>query len=315
VACPASGPLTAPVLDLRRLRVLREVARQGTLAGAARALRYTPSAVSQHVAQLERELGCGLVERSANRVVLTEAGRLLVEHAERIMEQVEIAAAQVQATAGLRVGRLRVGTFGTAGPTLLAPAVEAYTRHFPGAEIVVYEADPEDSLPRLRARELDLVVTYEYDLCPVPVDPGLRRHLVARDAIRLVVPRAHPLAGRTEVALSALAGERWIVEPRPDCHHFTVKLCAQAGFRAPVSCESSDYYIAQALVAAGLGLALIPEMALSTMHPEVVALRLSGPPAVRRLFATHRDGEEDMESIRTMLAILRERGAMLGEPA
>jgi DNA-binding transcriptional LysR family regulator len=255
------------------------------------------------------------VERSANRVALTEAGLLLVEHADRIMHQVEVAAAQVQATAGLRVGRLRVGTFGTAGPALLAPAIEAYTRHFPGAEIVVYEADPEDSLPRLRARELDLVVTYEYDLCPLPIDPGLRRHPVGRDVIRLVVPRSHPLAGREEVPLAALAHERFIVEPRPDCHHFTVKLCAAAGFAAHVSCESSDYYISQALVAAGLGLALIPEMALATLHPDVVVLALSGPPAVRRVFATHREGEEDMESIRTMLAILRERGAMLGDPA
>jgi molybdate transport repressor ModE-like protein len=300
------------VLDLRRLRVLREVARQGSLAAAARSLQYTPSAVSQHVAQLERELGCGLVERSANGIGLTEAGWLLVDEAEGILRQVDLLEQQVQATAGLRLGRLRLGSFGTAGPTLLAPAIDRYAGHFPQAEIVVLEADPEDSLPRLRARELDLVVTYEYDLRPVPVMPGLSRHLLCVDPIRLVVPRGHPLAGSASAALRELAEERWIVEPRTDCHHFTVHWCAASGFAARVSCASSDYYVAQALVAAGRGLALVPEMALRTQHPGVVALRLEGAQPVRQVHATHRAGEEDMESIKVMLRILREIGKDLG---
>jgi molybdate transport repressor ModE-like protein len=299
------------VLDLRRLRVLREVARQGSLAAAARSLQYTPSAVSQHVAQLERELGCGLVERSANGIGLTEAGWLLVDEAEGILRQVDLLEEQVQATAGLRLGRLRLGSFGTAGPTLLAPAIDAYAGHFPDAEIVVLEADPEDSVPRLVARELDLVVTYEYDLRPVPVAPGLRRHLLCVDPIRLVVPRGHPLDGSESASLHELADERWIVEPRADCHHFTVHWCAATGFAAKVSCASSDYYVAQALVAAGRGLALVPEIALRTQHPGVVALRLEGAEPVRRVHATHRAGEEGMESIKVMLRILSALGEQL----
>jgi len=297
-------------LDVRRMRVLREVARQGSLAAAARTLGYTPSAVSQHVAQLERETGCALVRRTANQLELTEAGRLLVEHTEVVLDQLAQAEQQVRAAAGLHVGRLRVGTFGTAAPTLVAPAIGAYAQRFPDAEIVALEADPDDSLPRLRSRQLDLVVTYEYDLCDLPDDGGLLRRLVYRDPFRVVLPRDHPLAARRALRLAELEHAAWIVEPRPDCHHFTVKACATEGFDARVSCESSSYYLAQALVAAGLGLALLPDLALDTVHPGVVAVPLEGDPFVRRVYATCRAGEEDMPSIRTMIEMLERQGAV-----
>ncbi len=296
-------------LDVRRMRVLREVSRHGSLAAAARMLGYTPSAVSQHVAQLERETGVPLVRRSKNQLELTEAGRLLVEHAEVVLDQLALAEQQLQATAGLHVGRLRVGAFGTAAPTLVAPAIGEYAQQFPEANIVALEADPDDSLPRLRQRELDLVVTYEYDLCPLPEDGGLMRRLVHTDPFRVVLPRTHPLAGRREVALPEVRDEAWIVEPRPDCHHFTIKACAAVGIEARVSCECSSYYLSQALVAAGLGIALVPDLALITMHPEVVAIPLGGDlPLVRRVYATCRAGEEDMPSLRTMIAILERIG-------
>jgi len=295
------------------MRVLREVARHGSLAAAARALGYTASAVSQHVAQLERETGCALVHRSTNRLELTEAGRLLVEHTEVVLDQLAHAEQQVRAAAGLHVGRLRLGVFGTAAPTLAAPAIGAYAERFPDAEIVALEADPDDALPRLRARQLDLVITYEYDLCELPVDDGLVRRLVHTDPFRLLVPDGHPLAGRAAVALDELADAAWIVEPRPDCHHFTVKACAVAGFAARVSCESSSYEVGQALVAAGLGLALVPDLALVTMRPGVTAIPLRDEPFVRRIYATCRGGEEDMPSIRTMVAILERLGAEHGQ--
>jgi DNA-binding transcriptional LysR family regulator len=166
------------MLDVRRLRVLAEVARHGSFTAAAEALAYTPSAVSQQIAALEREAGTVLVERGARGVALTEPGRLLAAEAEQILGRLAAAELELQALAGLRAGLLRLGWFATAGATLMPRAIAEFQRRHPEVELDLFEGDPDECVPRLRARELELALIYQFELEP-PVAADLERvHLL-----------------------------------------------------------------------------------------------------------------------------------------
>ena len=159
------------MLDVRRLLVLREVGRQPSLSAAAAALAYTPSAVSQQIAALERELGVGLVERGARGAALTDAGRVLVRHADEIFGRIRTAEEELQALGGLETGRLRLGAFSTACAVLVPRAVVAFRARHPGVEVGLTELDPEEALGQLRARELDIALVYEFPVeQPAPRD-------------------------------------------------------------------------------------------------------------------------------------------------
>src|ERR671929_538128 len=149
------------MLDVRRMRVLREVALQGSFSAAAEALSFTQSAVSQQIAALEREAGTVLVERSARGVRLTEAGEAVVRHTEAILARLAEAEAELEAIAGLRGGRLRLAAFESAGSTLMPLAIAAFRERHPAVELSMTLAEPEDSLPQLRAGELDIALTFD----------------------------------------------------------------------------------------------------------------------------------------------------------
>src|SRR5215210_269551 len=151
------------MLDVRRLRVLREVAARGSFSAAGDSLGYTQSAVSQQIAALEREAGTTLVERSARGVRLTDAGRALVEHADGILARLAAAEDELEAIAGLRGGRLRLASFPTAGATLVPLAIAEFSRRHPAVELSLIEAEPEEAVPQLKAGELDLALTFEYE--------------------------------------------------------------------------------------------------------------------------------------------------------
>ncbi len=262
------------MLDVRRLRVLREVARAGSLARAAEILSYTPSAVSQQIAALEREAGTRLLERRARGVVLTEAGQTLVAHTEAVLAQLDAAEAALAELADLRRGRLRMASFATAGATILPLAVEAFRARHPAIEVSVAQASPIESVARLQQGRLDLALTV--DLEPSPAEGVEVIHLFD-DPVQLAVHRDHPLATRPELRLEELAGEIWIDVPRRTSGgKVLIRACERAGFEPRVAFESDDYTAIQELVGAGLGLALIPDLALSPPH-EAVVLRSLGP--------------------------------------
>jgi len=296
------------VLDARRLLVLHAVARRGSLAAAASELGYTPSAVSHHIARFERELGVALVERGANHLRLTAAGRALADRAPSLLDDLAAAEAEARAVGGLDRGDLRIGAFATAAATLVAAAVRGLLAERPGFALSVWEGDPEETLPRLRAGELDVALAYEYDFLPVRFDERLERRLLLVDAMRLVLPRGHRAASGPIPALADLAGERWIAEPRADCRHFTLHVLDAAGVDGDLACLSSDYAATQALVAAGVGLALVPELALRSPHPDVVVRPLVGCAPVRRVLACHRRGAERPE----LRALLQRLAAVAG---
>jgi molybdate transport repressor ModE-like protein len=271
------------MLDVRRLRVLREVARQGSFSGAAEELAFTQSAISQHVAALEREAGASLVERGARGVRLTDAGRALVTHADAILARLDDAEQELAAIAGLRGGRLRLASFPSAGAALVPDAISIFTQRYPEVELSLVEAEPHESLPALKRGEFDLALVFDYPTLPEEDAEVERIHLLD-DVQHAAVHHNHPLADRARVKLEDLAQESWINGVRL-CGEFVRQACVASGFEPHVTLESNDYTTIQGLVAAGVGVTLIPELVLATgVHPGVAIIPFSSNPPVRRIW-------------------------------
>jgi DNA-binding transcriptional LysR family regulator len=278
------------MLDVRRMRVLREVAARGSFSAAAEALSFTQSAVSQHVAALEREAGTQLVERRRNGVRLTEAGRVLVGHADAILARIECAEEDLAALAGLRGGRLRLMSFQSGGSTLAPRAVAAFHERHPQVELSMLEAEPDEAGGRLRSGDVDLALVYDHESTPGLLGPELELTHLLDDRYDAVLPAGHELAGRSRLALADLAGEQWVASTSLcGCRQITETVCREAGFEPRVAFEADETMAAQALVAAGVGVTLLPQLALTTLHPGVVARRLTDPPA-RRIWAARLEG-------------------------
>jgi DNA-binding transcriptional LysR family regulator len=273
------------MLNVARLRVLVEVANRGSFSSAADALSYTQSAVSQQVATLEAETGMTLLERHARGVRVTPAGKALVEHAEGILARLEAAEAELSAIAGLRAGRLRMASFPTAGATLMPLAIATFNSAYPKIELTLSEGEPEEIAPRLRAGEFDLALLFEFDEPEAGMD-SLARVELLEDPMYLALPANHPLAAKGGLRLTELRGEAWVQTSRSSpCARHVVRSCHAAGFEPNVAFESDDYQTVQGLVAAGVGVALIPELALSVLREDIVIRALSPRPPVRQVIA------------------------------
>jgi DNA-binding transcriptional LysR family regulator len=270
------------LIDVHRLAVLREVARAGSFARAAAALHHTPSAVSQQIAALERGAGVMLVERSTRGVTLTDAGRVLLATADAVHAELQMAAERLRALALGGPQALTVVTFPSAGEPLLTPALTAMTAAADHPiEVTVIEAEPDEALGSVRDGRADLALVYHFHtpqpprVWPAAAGPGSYTALVA-DPLRLLVPAAHPLAGRPAASLAEVVGDRWI-HGWGDVGDVTDMLAALSGFRPQVACRSSDYRFMSALVGAGVGVALVPSLAL-TGRPDVRDLQINPQP-------------------------------------
>jgi DNA-binding transcriptional LysR family regulator len=292
------------MLDPRRLRVLREVATRGSFAAAAEALAFTPSAVSQQVAALERETGTRLVERGVRPVRLTEAGRALVAHAEAVLARLEEAQQELGEIAALRRGRLRLASFPTAIATLVPRAVALFSQRHPDVELTVVDDHLQGLLPRLARWELDLALIYDHQALPSPAMELERTHLLD-DPFDLVLPERHRLARRASVGLEELAGETWI-GGTPDGAYARIVLqsCRAAGFEPRVVFGSDDYNAVQAFVSVGLGVAMLPRLALAVMRPGVHRVALADPP-VRRIVAARLAASFRSPATASMLGVLQ----------
>jgi DNA-binding transcriptional LysR family regulator len=300
------------MLNVGRLRVLAEVAKRGSFSGAADALSYTQSAVSQQVATLEAETGMTLLERHARGVRVTPAGQALVEHAEGILARLEAAEAELSAIAGLRAGRLRMASFPTAGATLMPLAIATFRSAYPEVELTLAEGEPEEIAPRLRAGEFDLALLFEFDEPQEEMD-GLERVELLADPMYLALPSEHPLAKKSGLRLQDLRGEAWVQTSRESpCARHVVRSCHAAGFEPNVSFESDDYQTVQGLVAAGVGVALIPELAFFDRPPtrEDIAIRALAPsPPVRQVIAAAPTDARLSPATPAMLGILEDAAA------
>jgi DNA-binding transcriptional LysR family regulator len=270
------------VLNLRRLEVLAAVRRGGSLSAAARELGYTQPAISHHLSRLEAEVGTALTVRIGRGVRLTDAGEALASHGEALLARVEAAEEDVAAIAGLRAGRVRVASFPSATASFVPRAMALLRARHPEVDVSLVEDEPPESVARVRSGESDLALAFEYP--GVAVDPGadLAHVPLLRDPMRAVLATGHPLAGATGDApldIAALADDTWIAGCER-CRTHLVHVCEQAGFTPRILFATDDYVAVQGLVAEGLGVCLLPEMALrSAPRTGVVVRPVSGDPA------------------------------------
>lgn len=253
------------MIDVGRLRLLRELAERGTVTAVAKACWLTPSSVSQHLSTLEREAGVKLTERDGRRLRLTEAGERLVSHAHRILADLEEAQADL---AGLRngtSGTIRLSAFPTAARAVVPKIIESCRQDHPELRIVIQEQEADHSIPALRERSFDLAIVYEYNLLPRFSGPSIELIPLFEDPVLVSLPADHP-ALADEVALADLRAEPWIAPtPGAICHAAVLRACEVAGFQPRVDFISSDYAVTLALVEAGLGVALVPKLALESL--------------------------------------------------
>ncbi|MGI5521587.1 LysR family transcriptional regulator [Micromonospora sp. CA-259024] len=276
------------MLDVRRMQVLRAVVTSGSVTAAAAHLGYTPSAVSQQVAALEKEAGIALLERVGRGVQPTAAGRLLTRHAAIISQHVAEAETALADLRAGRTGRLTIRYFASVGPTLLAPALARLRREHPSVTIDARVTDPDDPLPTVEQGNADLAIVVRR-----PHDEshrGIRAVHLLDDAYQAVLPTGHPLARQRVIDLADLAGEPWVgSEPPGPCLEPITDACAAAGFSPDIVAKSEDYATAQGFVAAGLGVSLIPRLGLGTRHPGVTIRQVRRPAPIRTIYAVVRE--------------------------
>jgi DNA-binding transcriptional LysR family regulator len=300
--------------DVRRLRLLRELAARGTVTAVAKALAYTPSAVSQGLAQLERDTGVTLLERVGRGVRLTEAGRRLAEHADAIIVRLEAAEADLAGLAGEAAGPLRVACFQTAAVTLVVPALVALEREHPGVEGEIADREAEVSLPELRLGDHDVVVVEEYEHAPRRLDAALERQELGRDQLLVAVPEDHPAAARERVDLRELAAEPWVTAREDTAFAaMLVRSCRLlGGFEPAIRHRTNDLRLLSELVARLGAVSLVPSLGRDWMVPGVVLRPIDGPPLYRRIVMVERGGTQVRPAIAALQGALAARAVELG---
>lgn len=298
------------MLDVRQMRVLKEVAERGSFSAAAAALSYTQPAISQQIAALERQAGARLVDRTSRGVRLTDAGRALVGHADAILARLAEAEADLAAIRDLRGGHVRLVSFHTGGASLIPVATAAFRRRHPGVEVSLSVAGVSSALERLKAGEVDVALLIEPDFGAQSRDPLLERVHLLDDPMFAVLPAAHPLARKRALKLSDLAGETWMHDGSECCDApVFLRACHDAGFEPRVAFENDDYAAIQGFIAAGVGVALIPQLALQGVRDDLVVRSLAGRAPFRRVVAATLSGALRSQATDAMLGILQEISA------
>ena len=297
------------MLDLRRLRLLHELHRLGTVGAVADALSYSPSTVSQQLRVLEREAGTPLFEPAGRRVRLTDAALVLAEHAQRLLAGAERAEADLAAAAaGAVAGVVRVGSFQTASLQLLLPAMNILRESHPGVQVRLVEAEPEPALEALRSHALDLALADEWAGTPHPRWPGLEREDLFTEAVLIALPSGHPAAASGgPVALAELAAEAWATGyPGGGMAALVRRVCNQhGGFEPDVRHETNELTMLLALVAAGHAVTLLPELALTGDAPGVEVRAVADAKLTRTLFTAVREGADRRPALAAVRTAIR----------
>ncbi|MEV0412359.1 LysR family transcriptional regulator [Streptomyces sp. NPDC050448] len=297
------------MLNLERLRTLDALARHGSVSGAADGLHVTTSAVSQQMAKLEREVGQPLLAKSGRGVRLTDAGRLLADHAARIISQVELAQADVEAQRGCAVGELRIGAFPTAMRGLLPRALAALRAGHPELRPRVREQEPEDSMVAVVRGDLDLALAIDWHNKRMPVPAELTRTHVLDDSCDIAVPAGHRLADRDRISLSDFAADDWISSNEGQfCHEWLVYTLRGTGIEPRIVHIAEEHHTQLAFVEAGLGVCVAPRLGRGPVPAGVRLLPVSD--AVRRhVYVVWRADADRRPSIRAAVEALRQAAA------
>jgi len=300
------------MLDVRRLRVLHAVSAYGSVTAAAAALGYSAPAVSQQLAALEREVGMRLTERAGRGLQLTPAALILVGHTDALLARLDAAEADLAALRDQIAGRVALAAFPSAAASLVPAAWAALAGSAPQVRLDLTEMEPEESLPAVLRGETDVAIAHEYDLLPRPLDPLFERRELLADPVVLAVPAGHPLAAKSAIPLSDLAGQPFLA-PREStsCAEMIQRACARAGFVPRVVARATDFQVLLSLVAAGAGVTLVPGLAARWLPPGV---RLVPPaePVTRRVFTVSRRGGDRKPAVRVVLDALTDAAARPG---
>jgi DNA-binding transcriptional LysR family regulator len=307
--------MEAVMLDAVRLRVLVEVAHAGSIAAAAARMSFTPSALSQQLAKLEREVGCRLVDRGPAGVRLTKAGQVLVGHGEAVLGELRAADDAVRSVLGAEPDSLAIGTFATAGKALVPQALGAFRRNHPSVRLSLLDLEPPGGHGLITSRELDVLITHRYPGGTLPSAGGLHRHRLLIDPLLLVLPADHPAAASGSPRLADLSGEEWISGGRDVPSRVCLRsLGVAVGVEPHVAFETADYEVTMALVTAGLGIALVPASVLCGADRARMAVRrLAGVRPAREVFVVHR--KRPSMPVATVVTLLGEVAAKLAEDA
>ncbi|MGW5334529.1 LysR family transcriptional regulator [Streptomyces bauhiniae] len=300
------------MLNLERLRTLHAFARYGSVSAAAEALHVTTSAVSQQLGKLEREAGQRLLAKNGRGVRLTDAGRLLSEHAARILSQVELAQSDLEAHRGQVAGELRMSAFPTAARGLFPAALADLRARHPALRLRSRELEPELGVAGVARGDLDLAVVLDWYNKPMPVPDGLVKEPLLDDPAEVALPAGHPLAGRDEVDLAEFAGDEWITWGEGEfCHEWLLFTLRSKGVEPVVGHRAGETHTQLALVAAGLGVCIAPLLGRDPVPPGAVLIPLKQ--RVRRhVYVLWRADADRRPSIRAAVDALRTAAARLG---
>lgn len=301
-------------MELRRLRLLRELADRGTIAAVAEACSLTPSAVSQQLAVLQREAGVPLLIRDGRRVILTESARVLVTHTERILAELEAAQANIAALAGDVSGVVRLGAFPTAASSFVPAAIAACRAEHPDLKIVLEEWETTEGITALKAGDIDVLVLYEYNLLPTVNEAGIELTPLVTESLLAAVPAALQLPGG-QLSLDVLRDQPWIAPRSDTALRLTLeRACGLAGFSPRFDYTSDDYTVILSLVSAGLGVTVLPQLAIDRVSADVLVHSVTEPTLSRKVSAAVRAGSARDPSIATLVASLRDTTAQLQLP-
>jgi DNA-binding transcriptional LysR family regulator len=305
------------MIDVRQLRTLRAVADHGTVSAAAVALHLTPSAVSQQLTVLGKTTGCELLERRGRGVVLTDAARVLVSHADVVFAQLERAATEMRAVSGTTPITVRIGGFPTSIVGLVAPAISVLSREHPEWEFEISDTENEESLPRVIDGTLDVAVVMAAPNRPLLGDPRLRVEPLVEDPYFVAMPAGHRFAGAADVALTDLVDDSWILAKEGmSCHDHVSAICADAGFQPKGRHRCTDFTAALALIVAGFGVTLLPMLGFPPRLPEgvvLVPIRDAHPRRFLLLVTRHgADYPEVVAALRASAAAFRAGGFPAG---
>ncbi|GAA3643829.1 DNA-binding transcriptional LysR family regulator [Lentzea atacamensis] len=294
------------MLDLGRLKALHAVAAYGTVGAAADVLGYTPSAVSQQIAKLERETRTTLLERQGRGVRLTDAALLLADTAGQVLKLVEEAEVALEEQRGTAIGRLCVGSFATAARGLLPDVLVGLGEQHPALDVRLTELDPPEATEAVARGELDLAIVHDWQNTPLPVPESLSRMAICEDIADVLIPEVNPLSQREFLEPADLAGARWMCQPEGSiCHDWLVRTFHAAGIEPELAYRINEYRTQFALLANGIGVALIPRLGRGEVPDNVRAVPLR-PTPTRRLYAVWRTQASRRPAITAALDVIRQ---------
>ncbi|MET7279551.1 LysR family transcriptional regulator [Kribbella sp. NPDC005582] len=294
------------MIDLGRLRALYAVAQYGSVNRAAEALGYTPSAVSQQLAKLERETRTTLVERQGRGIALTDAALQLAATAERVLALVEEAELTLEEQRGEAIGTLRIAAFPTAARGLLPTALSRLIVDHPALDVRVSEIDPFEAVASVNRGDAQLAVVHDWHNTPLALPEGLSRVKLGSDPADVLVPASHRLAGKEFVRAEDLVGERWICQvPGSICHEWLMRTMRRAGVEPDVAYSVAEYQTQLAMLARGIGIGLLPRLGRGPVPDGVVAVPLQPAPS-RRIYAVWRNVTSRRPALVVTLSALKQ---------